>query len=81
LSRYGTSWRRTSSSVKPNAKFASVTKLSETEYRVTVHAPAKDAKANRALIGLRANYFHVPKLAIIIVRGEFARKKLVKVGE
>jgi uncharacterized protein (TIGR00251 family) len=67
--------------VKPNAKSAAVTKLTETEYRVTLHAPAQDGKANRALIELLANYFHVPKLAIVIVRGEFARKKLVKIGE
>jgi uncharacterized protein len=67
--------------VKPNAKSAAVTKLTETEYRVTLHAPAQDGKANRALIELLADYFHVPKSAIMIVRGEFARKKLVKIGE
>lgn len=67
--------------VKPNAKSAAVTKLTETEYRVTLHAPAQDGKANRALIEVLANYFHVPKSAVLIVRGEFARKKLVKIGE
>lgn len=67
--------------VKPNAKSAAVTKFTETEYRVTVHAPAQDGKANRALIELLADYFHVPESAIVIVRGEFARKKLVKIGE
>ena len=67
--------------VKPNAKSAAVTRLAETEYRVTLHAPAQDGKANRALIELLANYFHVPKSAITIVRGQFARKKLVKIGD
>jgi uncharacterized protein len=67
--------------VKPNAKSAAVTKLTETEYRVTLHASAQDGKANRALIEVLAHYFHVPKSAIMIVRGEFARKKLVKIGE
>jgi uncharacterized protein len=73
--------RNISVTVKPNAKSAAVTKLTETEYRVTLHAPARDGKANRALIELLANYFHVPKSAITIVSGQFARKKLVKIGE
>jgi uncharacterized protein len=73
--------RNISVTVKPNAKSAAVTKLTDTEYRVTLHGPAQDGKANRALIELLADYFHVPKSAIMIVRGEFARKKLVKIGE
>jgi uncharacterized protein len=73
--------RNISVTVKPNAKSAAVTKLTETEYRVILHAPAQDGKANRALIELLADYFHVPKSAIMIVRGEFARKKVVKIGE
>jgi uncharacterized protein (TIGR00251 family) len=67
--------------VKPNAKSTAVRKLTETEYRVTLHAPAQDGKANRALIELLADYFRVPKSAITIVRGEFARNKLVKIDE
>ena len=67
--------------VKPNAKSATITKLSDTEYRVSVHAPAEDGKANRAVIELLAEYFGVPKSAIKIVRGQFARKKWVEIGE
>jgi len=67
--------------VKPNAKSAAVIKLTETEYRVALHAPAQDGKANRALIELLADYFHVSKSAITIVRGRSARKKLIKIGE
>ena len=67
--------------VKPNAKSATITKLSDTEYRVSVHAPAEDGKANRAVIELLAEYFCVPKSAIKIVRGQFARKKWVEIGE
>jgi uncharacterized protein (TIGR00251 family) len=67
--------------VKHNAKSATITKISDAEFRAAVHAPAEDGKANRALIELLANYFHVPKSVITIVRGQFARKKLVKIGE
>jgi uncharacterized protein len=72
--------RRLSVTVKPNAKSATITKLSDTEYRVSVHAPAEDGKANRAVIELLAEYFCVPKSAIKIVRGQFARKKWVEIG-
>jgi len=54
--------------------------LTDTEYRASVHAPAEGGKANRALIELLADYFRVPKSAITIVRGQFARKKLLKIG-
>jgi uncharacterized protein (TIGR00251 family) len=73
--------RNISVTVKPNANSAAVTKLTDTDYRVTIRAPAEDGKANRALIELLADYLHVPKSAITIVRGQFARKKLVKIGE
>jgi uncharacterized protein len=73
--------RNVSVTVKANAKSAAITKFSDTEYRVTVHAPAEDGKANRAVIELLAEYFCVPKSAIKIVRGQFARKKLFKIGE
>ncbi|HEV8725470.1 MAG TPA: DUF167 domain-containing protein [Candidatus Binatia bacterium] len=73
--------RNVSVTVKPNAKLATITKLTDSEYRVTVHAPAEDGKANRALIELLARYFCVPKSAIRIVRGQFARKKLIEIGK
>jgi uncharacterized protein len=73
--------RNISVTVKPNTKSAAVTKLTDIDYRVTIRAPAEDGKANRALVELLADYLHVPKSAITIVRGQFARKKLVKIGE
>jgi uncharacterized protein len=72
--------RNISVTVKPNARSAAITKLTDTEYRASVHAPAESGKANRALIELLADYFCVPKSTITIVRGQFARKKLLKIG-
>ena len=66
--------------VKPQANKESVTQISESEYRVAVHAPAADGKANRAVIELLAEHFSVPKSSIKIIRGEFARKKLFEIG-
>jgi uncharacterized protein (TIGR00251 family) len=66
-------------SVKPQAKRAEVKKISEGEYAASVPAPAREGKANRALIDLLASYFAVPKSSIKIVRGESSRKKLVQI--
>jgi uncharacterized protein (TIGR00251 family) len=73
--------RNISVTVKPNAKLAAITKLTDSEYRVAVHAPAENGKANRALIELLARYFCVPKSAIRIIRGQFARKKLIEISK
>ena len=70
--------RRISVTVKPNAKHADITPLSDTEFRVAVPAPAQDGKANEALIEILAGYFGVPKSTITILRGHSARKKLIE---
>ena len=67
--------------VKPQAKKAAVKKISDAEYAVSVHAPATEGKANRAVIELLAGYFKLPKSAIRIVRGETARRKLIEIGQ
>jgi uncharacterized protein (TIGR00251 family) len=66
--------------VKPNAKKSQVTKLSGTEYRVSVHAAPSDGKANLALIALLADYFSVSKSTIKIIRGLSSRKKVLEIG-
>jgi uncharacterized protein (TIGR00251 family) len=63
--------------VTPNSRNAAVTEVSAREYRVSVHAPARDGKANEAVIEVLAEYFAVPKSRIKIARGHSARKKVV----
>jgi uncharacterized protein (TIGR00251 family) len=70
--------RRIYVTVKPNAKRADVTPISDTEFHVAVPAPAQNGKANETLIELLAGYFRVPKSTITILRGHSARKKLVE---
>lgn len=70
--------RRIYVTVKPNAKRADITPISDTEFRVAVPAPAQDGKANEALIEILAGYFRVPKSTITILRGHSARKKLIE---
>lgn len=72
--------RRISVTVKPRARSAALTRVSEGEYRAAVREPAYDGKANDGLIDLLASYFDVPKSAISIVRGHRSRRKIVELG-
>jgi uncharacterized protein (TIGR00251 family) len=71
--------RKISLTVKPQAKFESVTEQSANDFAVAVRAAAKDGKANARVVELLAEYFHVAKSKIRIVRGHSARKKLVEI--
>jgi uncharacterized protein (TIGR00251 family) len=64
--------------VKPQSKKSEVRKISENEYAVSVHAPAREGKANEAVIEALADHFSVPKSAIRIVRGQTGRRKLIE---
>ena len=46
---------------------------------VSVHAPPREGKANKALIELLANYFSVPKASVKIIRGQTGRRKLIEI--
>ncbi|HEC87117.1 MAG TPA: DUF167 domain-containing protein, partial [Thermoplasmatales archaeon] len=46
---------------------------------VYVNVPAKDGKANRALIETLADFFNVKKRDIKIVSGEKSREKIVQI--
>ena len=65
--------------VKPLAKKESVTQQSDFDLVVSVHAPARDGKANARLLELLADYFHTAKAHVRILRGHSSRKKLIEV--
>ena len=65
--------------VKTQAKKESVTKITNGELAVSVHAPARDGKANQALVRLLAEHFSVAKSAVSILHGHSSRKKLVSI--
>ena len=70
--------RRISVTVQPNSRSATVTQVSDKEFRAAVREPARDGKANLALIDLLARHFGVAKSTITIVRGQSARRKIVE---
>ena len=67
-------------SVKPNARRAKIEKRSATEYVVWVSAPAREGRANDAVVAMLAEHFAVPKSSLRIVRGERAKRKTVEIA-
>ncbi len=65
--------------VKPNSKTEKIEKSGEllTAY---VKEPARENKANLALINLLSEYFKVPKSQISIVSGLKSKQKVVEVA-
>ncbi len=65
--------------VIPNAKKNEVIR-EKGKLKVYVNAPAKDGRANRALIEILADFFNVKKRDVKIVSGEKSREKMVQIG-
>lgn len=65
--------------VKANSKKESVEKKSG-EYVVCVKEPAKEGKANEAVVEKIAEYFGVPKSRVRIISGHTFHKKVIEVS-
>lgn len=66
--------------VKPNSKVVSVEKTDEHDYTVRVKAPAKEGRANDAVIAVLSEYFGRPKSRVTILRGTAGRNKVVEIS-
>jgi len=65
---------------KPNARVSKIDKwIDETTVVVSVAAPAKEGRANRALIEFFAEHFGVAKSHVVLVRGTTTRIKHVEI--
>lgn len=67
--------------VRPNSKKELVEKIDEKTLQVHVKEPAKENKANIALINLLSDYFKVPKSKISIVAGMKTKHKIIEIKE
>ncbi len=65
--------------VKPHCQKEGIETLPDGSYRISVLAPARDGRANEAVIELLSEYFSVPKSKIQIVKGVRGKKKRVEV--
>jgi len=66
--------------VKTNARKNEVANLGENKLLVSVSAAPVDGKANERVIELLADYFHVPKRSVVILRGLSSKDKIIEVG-
>jgi len=64
--------------VTPNAREASVTRVSESVFEVRVDEKALHGRANRRLLEVMAKHLGVPKSKISIVRGAKSRDKIIE---
>jgi uncharacterized protein (TIGR00251 family) len=64
---------------KPSAKQEKIEKIGEKSFEVFVKAPAKNGKANEAVIRILAKHFSVTKSSIKIIAGATARQKIVEI--
>ncbi|MBI4040645.1 MAG: DUF167 domain-containing protein [Deltaproteobacteria bacterium] len=65
--------------VKPNSKHPRVERISTSEYRVYVHAPPTEGKANEAVILLLSEFFSVPKSFVSIRSGAHSKIKIIEI--
>ncbi len=66
--------------VKPQSKKDEISNTADGGLIASVQAPARQGKANAALIELLAGYFSISKSSVKIIRGQTSRKKLIEIG-
>jgi uncharacterized protein (TIGR00251 family) len=66
--------------VNPNSKIDSVVKKDDGSFSLKVKAPAKEGKANKAIINILAKYFGVSKSSISIKAGHSSKNKIVEIA-
>lgn len=71
---------RISIKVKPNSKTELVEKTGDKEFTVRVKAPAKEGKANDAVVEALSEYFDIPKSRIAILHGQTGKNKVVEIS-
>jgi uncharacterized protein len=66
--------------VVPKARQSKVV-AEQDRLKVYLPAPAIEGRANEALLKTLSDYFHMPKSAFRIVRGEKSRDKMIEIIE
>jgi uncharacterized protein (TIGR00251 family) len=64
--------------VKPNMKEEKVEKK-EGVFTLCVKEPAKEGRANKAVVDLLSKYFKVPKSRVVILSGMKSKQKIIEV--
>lgn len=67
--------------VKPGSRKGPLVEETDEGYIVYVREPAVDGKANTAAEKLLAEYFHVPRTRVELLRGATARQKRFEIHD
>lgn len=73
--------KRISVKITPSAKKEGIIDEGNNCFKIKVGAPAVEGKANEAMIKILAEYFDIPKSRIKIVRGKFAKNKIIEIDK
>lgn len=65
--------------VKPNSRQEAVEEAGAGSLLLKVNAPAREGKANAAVLRLLSAYLNIPKSRISIIRGSSGRDKVVEI--
>jgi hypothetical protein len=65
--------------VKPNSKHEKIEKINNQEFVLWVRQPAKEGRANQAVIEFLSEYFGVAKRRIEIIRGHKNKNKIIDI--
>ena len=68
-----------SARVRPNSKENRVERTAENELSVWIKAPAKEGRANEAVVELLGEYFGVARTRVEIVRGHKGKNKVIAI--
>lgn len=66
--------------VKPNSKEKKIEKVSESSFNLWIKAPAKEGKANVAVIDDLSEYFDIAKSRISIIKGQKNKNKIIEIS-
>ena len=64
--------------VVPRSSKNEIIPLSEASLKITVTDPPHEGKANKRILALLCDYFHVGKTRVAIIKGATSRHKVVR---
>ena len=67
--------------VKAGSKISKVERIADGIFHIRVKEPAREGRANNAVIKALALYFHIPKQAISITHGHLSHKKIILISK
>jgi len=65
--------------IQPKSSKEAVEQLADGSYKIFVHSPPIDGKANAAVVEVLAKHFKVAKSNVKIISGEKSRNKIVEI--